>query len=82
MDPGVLVLGAGFQQEHFVATVFGQPVGQDRTGAPGADDDVVESRMIGHSWTLTFYEAGGSRQKQILDLGQFRDQLLLVQIAQ
>ena len=33
--------GTGLQQQHLVARIRGQPVGDGRAGRPGADDDVV-----------------------------------------
>jgi hypothetical protein len=47
VDPVVVVLGAGLDQQHAVAAVARKPVGQEGAGRAGADDDVVE-RGVAH----------------------------------
>ncbi len=42
VNPDVGVLRAGFQQQHRMLAVGGEPVGEHAAGRAGADDDVIE----------------------------------------
>ena len=42
MDPGMVVLAAGFQQEHAIGGIAAETVGEKAACRPRADDDVVE----------------------------------------
>ena len=48
MDPRVLVLAAGFEQQDARARIVAQPVGQHTPGRPGPDNDVIELRFLRH----------------------------------
>src|SRR6185369_6198335 len=53
MDPMVVVLAAGLQQQHRDGRVGGEPVRQQAAGGAGADDDVIigaeiESAVVLH----------------------------------
>ena len=43
LDPEIVVLAAGLEQQDAVAPVFRQPVGKHAAGRAGADDDIVEA---------------------------------------
>ena len=48
VDPVVIVLRAGFDQQHALAGIGAEPVGQQATGRTRTHDDVVEG-AIAHS---------------------------------
>ena len=43
VDPGIVVLAAGLEQQDRYRGIGGQPVGEHAAGGAGADDDVVEA---------------------------------------
>ena len=48
VDPVVVVLATGFDQQHALGGIGTEPVGQQAAGGAGADDDVVEGQGFTH----------------------------------
>ena len=46
MNPDMAVMAAGFDEQHAMAAGFGEPVGEHAAGRAGADNDVVEPRLV------------------------------------
>ncbi len=57
VKPDPVVLAAGFQQQHAIGRIGGQPVGQHAARRARADDDVVvlavDRRRVGHTFPLS-----------------------------
>ena len=63
VDPRIGVARPGFEQQHRMATVGGEPVGKNAAGGAGANDDVI-SRERGHGF--------GVPQKDVTGHGKTR----------
>ena len=59
LDPRIAVPAAGFEQQHPLALVLAQPVGQHAAGRAGADDDVVVGFRGTHRSILSATAIGG-----------------------
>jgi hypothetical protein len=70
VDPVVVVLAAGFDQQHALGRVGAEAVGQQATGSAGTDDDVVESKRVAHGQE-------GSRQCGLCQLRHHAAQSML-----
>ena len=60
LDPRIAIPAAGFDQQHPLALVLAQPVGQHATGRSGADDDGVVTALAGHgAYLIRRRDSGG-----------------------
>jgi hypothetical protein len=53
LDPRIAIPAAGLEQQHPLALVLAQPVGQHAAGRSGADDDVIVGFLVGHDAILS-----------------------------
>ena len=79
VDPVVVVVAAGLDQQHAARAIGGQAIGEQAAGGAGADDDVVESRVLqsapsyshgptgGLTTSLAGFRAGDVVQHRLLD---------------
>src|SRR5258708_17477776 len=60
MDPEVVVLAAGLEQQHAHLRIGAQAVGEQAAGRAGADDEIVEwSRRLGHRFPALYMDESG-----------------------
>ncbi|MCY1294687.1 hypothetical protein D9M70_439920 [compost metagenome] len=59
LEPEGIVVAAGLDQKHLVATVLAEPARKDATRRPGADDDVIVDHLV--SLISEFTRARGQR---------------------
>src|SRR5580693_4210030 len=60
LDPRIAVPAAGLEQQHPLALVLAQPVGQHAAGRAGADDDGVVGFLVGHdAYLIRHRDSGG-----------------------